>query len=192
MEERDIVELFWERDEKAISLTAEKYGRLLCGIANNILSSKEDAEECVNDTYIKLWNTIPPTRPARLSAFASKIARNLALDRYRRKSKEHNFANVKLAFEELEPCLCDNNLDAADQIALRDAVNGFLEVLPKKSRVIFMRRYWYFSSVRDIARDYGYTVSDVKVTLMRTRDKFAEHLKKEGILNCSSSHLKVK
>lgn len=192
MEERDIVELFWERDEKAISLTAEKYGRLLCGIANNILSSKEDAEECVNDTYVRLWNAIPPSRPLKLSAFAARITRNLALDRYRSKNSKHNFSNVKVAFEELEPCLCDNNLDAADQIALRDAVNGFLEVLPKKSRVIFMRRYWYFSSVRDIARDYGYTVSDVKVTLMRTRDKFAEHLKKEGILNCSSSHLKVK
>ncbi len=184
MDDRDIIKLFWERDEKAISLTAEKYGKLLGTITYNILASKEDAEECVNDTYIKLWNTIPPTRPARLSAFASKIARNLALDRYRRKSKEHNFANVKLAFEELEPCLSESGgIDIADEIALRDAVNGFLATLSKKARTIFVRRYWYFSSVREIARDYGYTVSDVKVTLMRTRDSFALYLKSEGVLN---------
>lgn len=184
MEDRDIIELFWARNEKAISLTAEKYGRLLCGIANNILSSKEDAEECVNDTYVRLWNAIPPSRPLKFSAFAARITRNLALDRYRSKNSKHNFSNVKVAFEELEPCLSESGgIDIADEIALRDAVNGFLATLSKKARTIFVRRYWYFSSVREIARDYGYTVSDVKVTLMRTRDSFALYLKSEGVLN---------
>ena len=139
MDDSLIIELYFARNEKAISLTADKYNSYCYAIAHNILMSHEDAEECVNDTYIKLWNAIPPARPSRFCAFIGKITRNLALDRYRRKKSEHNFANVKMAFEELEMCLTEaGGLDLAEEIALRDAVNSFLAALPKKSRVIFI------------------------------------------------------
>lgn len=159
MEDKQIVDLYFARAEAAISETQKKYGRYCHYIAYNILYSDQDAEECVNDTYIKAWNAMPPHRPTQLSAFLGKITRNTALDRY---------AYMKAQ-------------KRSGEVALKEAVNGFLRSLPAQTRVVFVRRYWYMSPVKEIARDYGMTVSNVKVTLLRTRNKFREYLEKEGI-----------
>lgn len=185
MDDKKIIELFWRRNEDAIKETKKKYGNYCFTIANNILSCNEDSEECVMDTYIRLWNTIPPERPNCFSTFIGRITRNIAIDSYFKKKANKRFSNVQMAFDEISECLPDPDSDfsPADEIALKDAVNGFLESLNPKMRVIFMRRYWYFSSIKDIARDYGFSESDVKVSLMRAREKFREHLIKDGIIN---------
>ena len=184
MDDQRIIELFWQRKEDAIKETEKKYGKYCFTIANNILLCKEDSEECVIDAYIRLWNSIPPNRPNCFSSFIGRITRNLALDRYQKSKAAKRLSTVTLAFDELDGCLFDSNshLPPEDSIALKDAVNSFLEELSSKNRIIFVRRYWYFSSVKDIARDYGFSQSDVKISLMRTREKFRSHLIKEGIL----------
>lgn len=183
MEDKQIVDLYWERSEAAISETQNKYGRYCHYIAYNILHSREDAEECVNDTYIKAWNAMPPHRPQLLSAFLGKITRNTALDRYVYAKAKKRSGEVALILDEMEQCIPDAKTSGslADELALKEAINGFLRSLPAQTRVIFVRRYWYLSTIREIAGDYEMTISNVKVTLLRTRNKFREYLEKEGI-----------
>lgn len=183
MEDKQIVDLYFARAEAAISETQKKYGRYCHYIAYNILYFDQDAEECVNDTYIKAWNAMPPHRPTQLSAFLGKITRNTALDRYAYMKAQKRSGEVALILDEMEQCIPDerNSGSLADELALKEAVNGFLRSLPAQTRVVFVRRYWYMSPVKEIARDYGMTVSNVKVTLLRTRNKFREYLEKEGI-----------
>lgn len=184
MEDERIVELYWERSESAISETAKKYGKYCHYIAYNVLSSDPDAEECVNDTYLRVWNAIPPARPRAFKSFIGTVTRNLALDRYHENRAEKRNKNADLAFEELLECIPDSTEDGrelSDEMALRDAINGFLESLPKKTRIIFVRRYWYLSPVAHIAGDLGMSNSNVKVILMRTRKKLKEYLEKENI-----------
>ena len=183
MEDSRIVELYWERAEEAITQTKNKYGRYCHSIAYNILYSDEDAEECVNDTYVKAWNAIPPQRPVRLSAFVGKITRNIALDRYDASVAQKRDSGTALVLDEIAECVPDGG-DAdpvADEYILRDAINGFLCSLPQRTRIVFMRRYWYLCSVEEIARDLEMSESNVKVTLMRTRTKFKEYLTRKGI-----------
>ena len=184
MEDNKIVDLYWERSEAAVLETQRKYGRYCHYIAYNILYSDEDAEECVNDTYIKAWNAMPPHKPERLSAFLGKITRNTALDHYSYLSAKKRSGNTALVLDELAECIPDpkSETSLSDEIALKNAINGFLESLPKQTRIIFMRRYWYLSPIKEIAHDYSLTESSVKVTLHRTRNKFKEYLEKEGIL----------
>ena len=182
MEDVRIVELFWERSETAIEETQRKYGRYCYHIAYNILFSNEDSEECVNDTYLRAWNAMPPHRPERLSAFLGKIVRNLALDRYDKRTAEKRSVGVELALDELEECVADTDeVWNEDEQRLRTAINGFLAALPRRDRMIFIRRYWYVSPISQIATEFGAEEGNIKVILHRTRKKFREHLIKEGI-----------
>ena len=184
MEDNQIIHLYFERSEEAICQTAAKYGNYCHTIAYNILQNIEDSEECVNDTYWKAWGIIPPRRPKRLAAFLGKITRNLALDRYRRYTAEkRGGGEMAVALEELGDCVSSGeNLEAhADEMVLTDILNRFLASLSAEQRMIFMRRYWYVSSVKEIADDYGITESKVKMSLLRCRNQLKAVLEKEGI-----------
>ncbi len=184
MDDSKIVNLYWERSESAIKETQNKYGRYCHSIAYNILNSWEDAEECVNDAYIKTWNSIPPNRPNALSTYIGKIIRNLALNRLRDNSAQKRISSAAcFSIEELEECIPDGETaDAIDAVALGEIINCFLKKLPKKHRIIFMQRYWYFCPISDIADDTGLTESNVKVILLRAREKLKDFLSKEGIV----------
>ncbi|MCH5200074.1 MAG: RNA polymerase sigma factor [Oscillospiraceae bacterium] len=184
MEDKDIIRLYFERSEKAISETALRYGALLSHIAFGILRSREDAEECVNDTYMRAWNSIPPSQPKRLSAFLGKITRNLSLNRYERvKAKKRGGGSKEVALEELEECLpaAGDLQREVEDAELAELINGFLDRLKKESRIIFMRRYWYFCTVSEIAEDMSIGESKVKMSLLRTRKKLKQYLEKQGV-----------
>ena len=184
MEDKRIVELYWERSDTAISETEKKYGKYCHYIAFNILNSSLDAEECVNDTYVKAWEAMPPHKPESLGGFLGKLTRNIALNRYAEsRAQKRSPHTADLVFEEAAGLIPDpDSLSSpSDTIVLRDAINGFLGSLPKDTRIIFMRRYWYMCSIREIARSAGLTENNVKVILLRTRNRFKEYLEKEGI-----------
>lgn len=184
MEDAQIIRLYQERNPEAIEQTKQKYGGLCSTIARRLLYSPEDAEECVNDTYLALWNAIPPAVPAPLSAFAAKITRNLALKRLEHLSAAKRNTEVILSFEELSECLCakDDLVQAMDEQVLRQAIVAFLETRDKESRCLFLRRYFFFDSIKDISARYGMTQSKVKSRLMRTRDQLKTYLIQEGFL----------
>lgn len=184
MKDHEIVELYWSRSETAISETAGKYGRYCHRIAYNILQDHEDCKECVNDTYLRAWNAMPPSRPSRLSAFLGKITRNLALDRYDRyTAQKRGLGQVPLALEELEgliPSASDME-QAIDALALAKALNRFLAGTKPKPRAIFVQRYWFFCPVKEIAASFGVSESKVKMTLLRLRGKLKAFLEEEGV-----------
>ncbi len=180
MEDEKIVELFWMRSEKAISETKDTYGSYCAAISGNILS-RQDAEECVNDAYMKLWETIPPQKPRSLKAYLSKIVRNLALDRYEKnRAKKRGGGKTEVVFDEICEFISAGGEQLADELALREAINKFLSGLERQTRIIFVQRYWYFCPVKEIAQRFSLGESNVKMTLKRTREKLCEHLKKEG------------
>ena len=180
MTDEKIIDLYFSRNESAIEETSTKYGRMLISLSYGILSSVPDAEECVNDTYLRTWKAIPPTNPRSLSSFLSKITRNLSLDRYR-KNKGERAMKVSVIIEELYDCLTDADGDPADDLALREAISAFLEALDKRDRRIFVKRYFLAKEVGNIADTESMTVANVKVILHRTRLALKEKLKKEGI-----------
>lgn len=185
MEDKAILELFWARSEDAIVETEHKYGRYCHYIAFNILNSHEDSEECVNDTCLKAWQIIPPQRPNRLATFLGKITRNLALDRYKFNNRDkRGGSQLPLVFEELEAFIgaSDPEQYMVDEMVLTDCINRFLGSLPTEKRILFMRRYWHFSSIKDIARDFSISEGKVKMTLLRTRNELKQFLEKEGAL----------
>ena len=179
--DEDIVALYFARSEEAIVKSDRKYGKTCHTIAYNILHSDEDAEECVNDTWLRAWNAIPPEKPARLGAWLSTVTRRLALSRYERGTAAKRYGGIHVSLEELSECVTDGGLTIADEVAISNAINSFLASLPARARMIFLRKYWYMDSVADIARKLGMTESAVKVSLHRTREKFRKHLDKEGI-----------
>lgn len=183
MDDQRIVALYWARDEQAIAETQSKYGRYCHTIAQRILDSHEDAEECVNDTYIRAWGAMPPHRPTRLATFLGKITRNLAIDRYLARRTQKRAAEPELVLDELAECITEDDraLSPAEELALRDAVNGFLASLPVRTRRAFLYRYWHLMPVAEVARTCGMRESAVKVLLHRTRQKFKEYLEKEDI-----------
>ena len=181
MEDESIISLYFERNEWAISESHTKYGKYCHSIAYNILYSSEDSEECVNDTFFKAWNVIPPEKPKVLSAFFGRITRNLALDRYRAARAEKRKGAVEDIFDEALELIPSGETDPSDDIAVRDALNGFLATLTKNVRVMFVQRYWYMMPIKDIAKLSGMKEGSVKVTLLRTREKLKEYLEREGI-----------
>ena len=184
MEDNQIIQLYFDRSEDAISQTAVKYGKYCHTIAYNILHNFEDSEECVNDTYWKAWGIIPPRRPKKLAAFLGKITRNLSLDMYRHYTADkRGGGEMAVALEELGDCVSSlgNMDDYVEQKVLVDALNNFLASLSAEHRKIFMRRYWYVSSVKEIAEDYGISESKVKMSLLRSRNQLKAVLEKEGI-----------
>jgi RNA polymerase sigma-70 factor (ECF subfamily) len=182
VEDTKIIELYFSRDERAIEETAKKYGRYCHTIANNILNSDPDAEECVNDTYLSAWNSIPPTKPNRLASFLGRIVRNLALNRYAFENAEKRRDGTLVLLEEIAEILADpDGEDGGGESEIMTHINAFLATLDSESRKMFVRRYWYMSPVKDIARDLGATESRVKVTLMRTRNKLKKYLEEMGV-----------
>ena len=184
MEDQHIIDLYWTRHEDAIAQTANKYEAYCRYIAQNILQNEQDVTECLNDTWLRAWETIPPQRPEKLSAYLGKITRNLALDRYRNSHRQkRGNGQVPLALEELSHTIgtSDNTIRIADDMVLENCLNCFLSSLPKQSRIIFLRRYWYFCSVKEIAADLSVSESKVKMTLLRARKKLRTYLEKEGI-----------
>lgn len=184
MDDGQIIELYCERSENAISETANKYGRYCHTIAYNILHNNEDSEECVNDTYMRAWGVMPPQRPNRLSTFLGKITRNLALNQYEKYSAEkRGSGQMPLALEELQICVPDSGSveQAIEDAALTEIFNCFLAVLPIGTRKVFMRRYWYVSTIKEIASEYGFSESKVKMILLRARNELKHFLEKEGV-----------
>ena len=182
MEDKQIVELYWARSETAISETEKKYGRYCHYIAYQILHNDEDAKEVVNDTYLKTWNTIPPKRPDPLKPYVGTISRQLALDVYKKQHAQKRSGQVPLVLDELSECIPDNDsgADIGESVALSDALNRFMWNLPQRTRNIFVRRYFYMSSVAEIAKDFSMKESNVTMHLLRTRKKLEQFLRKEG------------
>ena len=182
MDDLQIVDLFFERDENALKETEKKYSKLCHFIAGNILLSKEDVEECVNDTYLKVWSSIPPQRPENLKAYIGKITRNLALDKHDRNNAKKRKGSTLLIYDEVCEIIPDSSSqDLSDELVLKDALNKFLGSLKQEKRIIFLQRYWYLSSVKDIAENNGLSENNVKITLLRLRAKLKKFLEKEGI-----------
>ena len=181
MEDKQIVDLYWSRSEDAIRETEKKYGSYCRKIAMNILSNELDAEECVNDTYLKAWEAMPPHRPERLSTFLGRITRNLSLNRYARDRAQKRAPLVETVYEELAELIPDGEDTPSDSAELSAAINGFLATLSPKNRIIFVQRYWYLCPIKEIAQNRALSEGAVKVSLCRTREKFREYLKKEGI-----------
>ena len=186
MEDRDIVALYWQRDQKAIASTAEKYGAYCYTIANNILANQQDSEECVNDTWLRAWNGMPPQRPDILRMFFAKITRNLAFDVLKsHHAEKRGGGQVDLALEELAECI-PHETDVEDQLlaeALGETVRQFVAALPPREADVFARRYFFAEPVKDIAQSYSLRPNHVSVLLRRTREKLKEYLLEEGWLD---------
>lgn len=183
-EDSRIIELFFARDEKAISETHSKYGRYCYSIAYNIIAVNEDCEECVNDTLVRAWNAIPPQKPKKLSAFLGRITRNLSLNKYFEKAADkRGSGQAAIVLDELAECVSSGvtTEDVSDNNTLRRALNDFLCSLETEKRIIFMQRYWYMMPVKAIAAEHSSTESRIKMMLHRTRNELKEHLIKEGI-----------
>ncbi len=181
MEDAKIIQLFWDRDQSAITQSEQKYGKYCYTIVNRILCSHEDSLECVNDTWHNAWCAIPPERPTKLQAFFARIARNLALDRYSYYNAQKRNARLETAMDEYWQCIPSGDMPLDDKTILKDLINRFLGRLDKQTRIIFLRRYYYVCSVREIARSMGLSESNVSVILHRTRNNFRLYLQKEGI-----------
>ena len=182
MNDNQIIELFFTRNEDAIQQTVYKYGTRLTGLAANILRNNEDAQECVNDTYLKAWDTIPPTKPNHFYAYLAKICRFFAFGKLDWKNAAKRNAEVVALTHEMEECIPgswhDTTVDSAEISSL---VSSFLHRQTQENRMIFVRRYWYGDSISEIALRYKLSQSNVAMRLSRTRSKLASYLKKEGI-----------
>ena len=185
MDDKAILDLYWSRSEKAISETDAKYGAYCFCIAYNILNNREDSEESVSDTYLAAWNSMPPKRPAVLSAFLGKITRYISLDHWKKRSRlKRGGGEIDLCLEELQDCVSGQS-SAEDAIIRKEtlaAVNRFLSTLSETERKVFLCRYWYLDSVKDIAERFGFSPNRTSVLLRRIRQKLNMYLTKEGLL----------
>lgn len=182
MDDNKIIELYFKREESALSETDKKYGRYCYSIAYNILFDREDSKESVNDTYLGAWNTMPPKRPAVLSSFLGRITRNIALKRYRERSAaKRGGGAVAVSLEELSECIAasDTVERTVERQELSRIVDSFLRALPEGERNVFIRRYWYCDEISAIANRYGATKGKIKMMLLRTREKLAKELRRE-------------
>lgn len=182
MQDAQILDLYWSRDERAIQHTDEKYHIYCYTIADRILKSAHDAEECVNDTWLRAWNSIPPQRPSNLRLFLGKITRNLSLDRYRRlHADKRGGGELPGLLEELETCATERDtvFEEVHKNELAARLNRFLAALPIRERTVFLKRYFYAMSVQDIARQLGLTENNTSKILSRTRDKLKAYLGEE-------------
>lgn len=181
MDDRHIIQLLFDRAEAAIDALARRFGSRLYAIAMNILCSSRDAEECVNDTYLALWNAIPPAQPDPLCAYAYRIGRNTALKKLRDNTAQVRNSAYDLSLDELADCIADDSLwETLDARELGRSIDRFLDLQTKENRVIFLRRYWFGDSIKDISRDLGMKEGTVSVRLNRLRSALKGHLSKEG------------
>ena len=183
MDDGKIVDLYWARNEKAITESQRKYGRMLSSLSYSLLSSYEDAEECVNDTYLDAWNAMPEARPEFLGAFLSKITRRISIDRFRAKHRERR-GGMNEIVSELDECIpSEDRVERQyENMLLRDEINDFLYSQPKEKRVMFVLRYFYSKSVSEIARQISVGESKVKTTLFRMRKELQERLEEKELL----------
>ena len=183
MEDSWIVELYWKKNSDAILASEEKYGSYCCAIAENILHNREDAEECVNDTWLHAWNAIPPQRPQSLKLFLARITRNLSFNRWKAQSAEKRGGHeTALVLDELAECL-ESETDVESEVLFRElrvCIRDFVRSLPEREGNVFARRYFFLDSVSSIAKRYGMTENNVMVVLSHARKKLKKHLSKEG------------
>ena len=184
MTDAEIVELYWHREPSAIIQTAKQYGRYCYSIANSILCNHEDSEECLNDTWHRAWEAIPPQRPNRLSLFLGKITRHLAFDRYKmNKAKKRGGSELSLALDELDECIPSSTSveQAIESEELERIINRFLHELPIRECDIFLLRYWHNKALAEIASRLSMKENNVKASLYRSRQKLKAYLEKEGV-----------
>jgi RNA polymerase sigma-70 factor (ECF subfamily) len=175
-----ITKLLWQRSEDALEALAQAFGKRLYATARNILGTHSDAEEAVNDTYLALWNTIPPKNPTPLAPYVFRVGKNIAMTKLRDKNAQKR-SGYEISLSELEECIGGPALwEQISAQALGEAIAAFLDTLPEMSRVIFLRRYWFGDDIKDIAAALKVTENTVSVRLHRTRDKLKNHLIKEG------------
>lgn len=183
MDDNRIIQLYWDRNNQAIQATSEKYGRYCRAIARNILGSEEDAQECVNDTYLNAWNAMPSHWPAQLAAFLGKITRNLSFNKYKHNHAEkRGGGEIAFVLDELADCVSDTDSVEAiiDRQELIRAVNSFAGMLPAEKRCLFVRRYWYADSVSAIAKDLGMRQASASKALERIRKQLKSYLLERG------------
>jgi len=182
MEDSQIIKLYWDRDETAIRESDAAHGAYCHAVAMNILSNREDSEECVSDTWLRAWNVIPPQKPDRLRSFFARITRNLAIDRYRKRMAEKRNENMSTVIDELEGVLSSTESveSEMDRHELTQSLNRFLASLSVRDRQIFIRRYFWCEDTEKISRDMGLKQNSLNVILHRTRSRLRAHLTKEG------------
>lgn len=183
MKDEEIVALYWDRNEDAIQQTQQKYGAYLSKVAYNILSDIEDSKECVNDTYLAAWNSMPPQRPKVLSTYLGKITRQISIDVFRKKNSAKRYASeYAVSLEELGDTFSDGTTpeQVLDEKMLDDAINHFVRALPDEAQRAFVGRYYFFDSLKDIAVYCGMKESKLKSLLYRTRQQLKAYLVKEG------------
>lgn len=178
MEDAGIIELFFERSEQGIRELDIKYGKVCRKLSYNIVNDRQDAEECVNDAYLGAWNAIPPVKPDPLLTYICKIVRNISLNLYHRKEAAKRSSHYTIAMEEIEACIAATNAVEAEieAVELAHSIERFLDTLTVENRVLFMRRYWFSDSCRDIAGFMGLTEKNVSVRLTRIREKLRQYL----------------
>ena len=183
MEDKQIIKLFFARAEEALRILKERFGNTLYKIAMNILGNHHDAEETTNDTYLAIWNAIPPKEPDPLAPYVYRTGRNMALKRLEYLSAEKRNNSYDVSLDELGACLPDNDINPEQAVVIQeiaDSINNFLEQDTDINRYIFIRRYWYGDTVEDISKDLNMKSGAVSVRLNRIRTKLKEHLIKEG------------
>lgn len=185
MQDEKIIELYFERDERAIEETAAKYENYLFKIAMNVLSDREDSRECVNDSYFAAWESIPPARPKGLSGYLGKITRRISIDRYRYKTRDkRRESEYTVSLDELSECIeARENAEAAAEVKeLSGAISKFLQRQPKEKRILFIMRYYFFDSLSEAAENCGISENKAKKILFNMRNSLREYLEKEGFL----------
>ncbi len=183
MEDSKIIELYFERNQSAISETKEKYGKLIKRISKNILGNSEDSEECENDTYLGVWSSVPPERPGSLIAYVARIARNLSLKKLEYQTAGKRNFNMSVSLSELEEILPDGSItEDIEYKELGKTVSEFLYTESKESRDMFIRKYWFFDSVSDIAELFSVSESKVKSSLFHTRNRLKKYLVEREVL----------
>lgn len=185
MDDTQIVELYWARKESAIEETAAKYGSYCRSIAGNILQNQDDAEECVNDTWLGAWNSMPPHRPSVLSTFLGKLTRRISIDKWRHvNAKKRGDGQLPLILSELEDCISDGKSieEETERKLLAEVIATFVKSLPETEQKVFLCRYWYMDSVSSIASRFRFSESKAKSMLSRTREKLRVRLEKEGLV----------
>ena len=184
MNDLQIVEMYWKRNEQAISVTAEKYGTYCYSVAYGILHNEEDSKESVNDTYMSAWNSMPPHKPNVLKTFLGKITRRLSIDKLKRKNAEKRGGEIAEVLDELSECISPSGdpIVEMEKEMLDKTIKDFVKELSDEEQRVFLCRYWYAKPVKEIAKLFGFSESKVKVMLMRTRNKLKERLETEGLL----------
>lgn len=184
MEDTQIIELYWQRSEQAITETAQKYGSFCLTIATNILSLREDAEECVNDTYHQAWNAIPPQRPVRFQPWLGRIVRNIAINLWNKNHAQKRYAGMDALLHELEDCIPASQTvqQALDERELATLLENWLYTLSQEDRRLFLQRYWYGVPLQELAAAQGVAPNKLTGRMYRLRKALQSTLEKEGIL----------